>query len=120
MSLHSLPVADVLDPIVCFPGALRAMNTLSLGEGRNQIGEVGCGSKNELQPREVAVLDPLENLQGITSADPKGICSSGTFIQGHTEREQIGSGVNLLLDVPALLQWSVPPGHVTKDIRRGG
>ena len=62
MSLHSLPIADVLDPIVGFLCVFGAMNTPPLCEGCNKVSEIRCRWKEELQARKGAILDSLENL----------------------------------------------------------
>ena len=73
-----------------------------------------------MHARQVAVLDSSEDLYRIARADTKRVGAGSTFIERHTEREQISSGVDLFLDVSALLQWSVAPRHLAEDIRRGG
>jgi hypothetical protein len=79
------------------------MNALSLCEGRNEIRKGGSRREGETQAGQVAVFDPAENFQHVTSPLAEGIDASGAFVQSHAKGEEIGPGVDFLLDVPALL-----------------
>jgi len=120
MSLDSLPITDFLDPLVSIASALRAMNAMPLCKRCDQIREIRCGGKGQLQARQIAILYPLENLQRAAGSSPEWVYTSGTFIESYAESEQISSGVNLLFHIAALLQWSIAPSHVSEDIHRCG